>query len=131
MFVLMLKLPDDARRRYDLASLKGAIHAAAPLPDRGESENDRMVGSDPDRILRGLGGQRHDRRHLAAMAHASRHRRPLGDRPGEDFSTTTTRKCPTGVIGSVYFAQGLAFSYHQRSGEDEARPYHQGLVDTR
>jgi long-chain acyl-CoA synthetase len=29
-FVRMLRLPDDVRRKYDLASLKVAIHAAAP-----------------------------------------------------------------------------------------------------
>ena len=32
MFVRMLKLPDDVRSRYDLSSLKVAIHAAAPCP---------------------------------------------------------------------------------------------------
>jgi len=32
MFVRMLKLPGDDRDRYDLASLRAAIHAAAPCP---------------------------------------------------------------------------------------------------
>ena len=32
MFVRMLKLPDATRRRYDVSSLKMAIHAAAPCP---------------------------------------------------------------------------------------------------
>ena len=32
MFVRMLKLPDEVRTRYDVSSLKGAIHAAAPCP---------------------------------------------------------------------------------------------------
>src|SRR6202163_1803129 len=32
MFVRMLKLPDEMRKRYDVSSLKGAIHAAAPCP---------------------------------------------------------------------------------------------------
>ncbi len=32
MFSRMLKLPEDVRRRYDLASLEVAIHAAAPCP---------------------------------------------------------------------------------------------------
>ena len=32
MFVRMLKLPEEVRRRYDVSSLKGAIHAAAPCP---------------------------------------------------------------------------------------------------
>jgi len=32
MFVRMLKLPEDARKRCDVSSLKVAIHAAAPCP---------------------------------------------------------------------------------------------------
>src|SRR5205085_747567 len=32
MFVRMLKLPEEVRNRYDVSSLKGAIHAAAPCP---------------------------------------------------------------------------------------------------
>ncbi|MCX8497054.1 MAG: acyl-CoA synthetase [Akkermansiaceae bacterium] len=32
MFVRMLKLPDPIRKRYDVSSLKMAIHAAAPCP---------------------------------------------------------------------------------------------------
>lgn len=32
MFVRMLKLPDETRARYDLSSLRIAIHAAAPCP---------------------------------------------------------------------------------------------------
>lgn len=32
MFVRMLKLPEEVRRRYDVSSLRMAIHAAAPCP---------------------------------------------------------------------------------------------------
>jgi long-chain acyl-CoA synthetase len=32
MFVRMLKLPDDIRRKYDVSSLRCVIHAAAPCP---------------------------------------------------------------------------------------------------
>ena len=32
MFVRMLKLPSDTRSRYTFASLRCAIHAAAPCP---------------------------------------------------------------------------------------------------
>src|SRR5262245_29896908 len=32
MFIRLLKLPEDIRRRYDTASLKFVIHAAAPCP---------------------------------------------------------------------------------------------------
>jgi acyl-CoA synthetase (AMP-forming)/AMP-acid ligase II len=32
MFVRMLKLDDDIRQRYDVSSLRGVVHAAAPCP---------------------------------------------------------------------------------------------------
>ncbi len=32
MFIRMLKLPEDVRARYDLSSLKNAVHSAAPCP---------------------------------------------------------------------------------------------------
>lgn len=32
MFVRMLKLPEEVRRRYDVSSLRMAVHAAAPCP---------------------------------------------------------------------------------------------------
>ncbi len=32
MFVRMLKLPDDVRLKYDVSSMRSAIHAAAPCP---------------------------------------------------------------------------------------------------
>jgi len=32
MFIRMLKLPEEDRKRYDLSSLKFAVHAAAPIP---------------------------------------------------------------------------------------------------
>ncbi len=46
MFSRMLKLPEDARRAYDLSSLEVAIHAAAPCPDPGQAGDDRLVGTD-------------------------------------------------------------------------------------
>jgi long-chain acyl-CoA synthetase len=41
MFVRFLKLPDATRARYDLSSLKVAIHAAAPCP---VAVKERMIG---------------------------------------------------------------------------------------
>jgi acyl-CoA synthetase (AMP-forming)/AMP-acid ligase II len=32
MFIRMLKLPDEVRAKYDVSSLKAAVHAAAPCP---------------------------------------------------------------------------------------------------
>src|SRR3546814_14028676 len=38
MFIRMLKLPDEARSRYDVSSLKTVVHAAAPCPVAVQSQ---------------------------------------------------------------------------------------------
>jgi long-chain acyl-CoA synthetase len=38
MFTRMLKLPEEDRRRHDISSLRGAIHAAAPCPIQVKKE---------------------------------------------------------------------------------------------
>jgi fatty-acyl-CoA synthase len=43
MFIQMLKLPEDERRRFDLTSLQTVIHAAAPCPVPIQAANDRVV----------------------------------------------------------------------------------------
>ncbi len=48
MFVKMLKLPDAARGRYDVSSLKAVIHAAAPCPVEVKS---RMIDWFGERIF--------------------------------------------------------------------------------
>ncbi len=58
MFSRMLKLPQEQREGYDWSSHKVAIHAAAPLPDRGQAADVRPVGADHLRVLRRNGGQR-------------------------------------------------------------------------
>ena len=40
MFVRLLKLPPETRARYDVSTLKGAIHAAAPCPRRRQRAHD-------------------------------------------------------------------------------------------
>ena len=58
MFVRMLKLPEAVRRRYDLSSLKTAVHAAAPCPVEVKRQMIDWWGPDPRRILRRHRGQR-------------------------------------------------------------------------
>src|SRR6185437_6136354 len=129
MFVRMLKLPEEVRERYDVSSLKGAIHAAAP-PDRRESEDDRMVGPDPDRVLCRLGGQRRHGLDLAGLADASRNGRPRGGRQGED-----PRRERQGSTGGRdrhgLFRRCAGVFLSQRSRQDEARLQFPRLVDAR
>ena len=104
------------------------------LPGRRQGEDDRMVGTDPDRILRRLRRQRRHGLDLAAMADPSRHRRPRRGRQGEDprrerrgaagrarsaRSISPTRRCsPITTIPrrrrSAYNAQGLVDARRRR-----------------
>src|SRR5262249_22925077 len=36
MFIRLMKLPEEVRKRYDMSSLRHIIHAAAPLPTAGK-----------------------------------------------------------------------------------------------
>ena len=111
MFIRMLKLPAEVRERYDLSSLKVAIHAAAPCPVTVKeqmiewwgpvlheyyagTEGNGFVYCDSDAWLahRGTVGQA-----LMGEVHI------VGD-DGEEQ--------PPGEPGTVYFASGAEFSYH-------------------
>src|SRR5262249_12202224 len=76
-----------------------------------EGCDDRVVGADPDRILRGLRGQRGDGLHVRAMADPSRQRRSRRGRQ-DKILDENDQELPTGEIGTVYFADAPVFSYH-------------------
>ncbi len=110
MFVRLLKLPPEVRRRYDLSSLRVAIHAAAPCPIAvkeqmiewwgpiiheyyGGTEGNGLCALDATEWLAHKGSV--GRALLGTL-------RILGD-GGEEL--------PTGEAGLVYFAGGNAFEY--------------------
>ena len=68
MFVRMLKLPEDVRTALRRLHAEGRDPRRRALPGRRQGKNDRMVGADPDRVLRRLGRQRRHGVDLAAMA---------------------------------------------------------------
>ena len=116
MFVRMLKLPEEVRARYDVSSMRVAIHAAAPCPVEvkrrmiewwGPVLYEYYAGSEgngfcaitseewlahPGSVGRSLVGELHI----------------VGD-DGADL--------PTGEEGLIYFANGPEFSYHNDPGK--------------
>lgn len=117
-FVRMLKLPEAVRRRYDLSSLKAAIHAAAPCPPEvkrrmiewlgpvieefyGASEGGFVTVSSSEWLERpGTVGR--------SMAGPIR----ILDDDGRDL--------PRGTKGVVYFQMSMPFEYYKepdKSGE--------------
>jgi fatty-acyl-CoA synthase len=110
-FVRMLKLPEEVRARYGMASLKVAIHAAAPCPVPvkqamidwwGEIIWEYYAGSE------GAGTTIINSQDW--LAHPGSVGRPVGcaihicDEGGEEL--------PQGETGMVYFESASSFSYH-------------------
>ena len=58
-FHRMLQLPDEVKAKYDVSSMRWAIHAAAPCPDRREAEDARLVGPGDLGVLRRHRGRRY------------------------------------------------------------------------
>jgi long-chain acyl-CoA synthetase len=109
--VRLLKLPEEVRRRYDLSSLRGVVHAAAPCPPEVKraaiewlgpivfeyysgSEGTGFCAIGPDEWLAHPGSVG---RSLMGAVHI------VGD-DGEEL--------PTGVEGQVWFETATRFEYH-------------------
>ena len=111
MFVRMLKLPEAARKKYDVSAMKIAIHAAAPCPIPVKKQMIEWWGPVIYEYYAGTEGNG-----FCAitpqewLAHpGSVGKSLLGELHimGEDGT-----ECPTGESGSIYFANGPEFAYH-------------------
>jgi long-chain acyl-CoA synthetase len=111
MFVRMLKLPDDVRRKYDVSAMKVAIHAAAPCPVEVKKKMIEWWGPVIYEYYAGTEGNGFCA--ISAqdwLAHpGSVGKALLGDLHIMDDDG---QECPTGEAGTIYFANGPEFSYH-------------------
>lgn len=111
MFVRMLKLPEEVRTRYRLDSQKVAIHAAAPCPVEIKQQ---MIDWWGPVIFEYYSGSEAAGFTIIDSASWLTHRGSVGpaligeihiaDDEGNDL--------PTGEVGTVYFANGGQFEYH-------------------
>ncbi|MCK6554250.1 AMP-binding protein [Candidatus Binatia bacterium] len=111
MFVRLLKLPEEERARYDLSSLRVAIHAAAPCPIPVKEQMIAWWGPvlhEYYAATEGNGFTAIDSTDWLAHK-GSVGRALLGEVRivGEDGL-----ELPAGEIGTVYFAKGPRFEYH-------------------
>jgi long-chain acyl-CoA synthetase len=111
MFVRMLKLPEEVRHRYDVSSLRGAVHAAAPCPVEVKAA---MIDWWGPILVEYYAGTEANGVTLATSADWLSHRGSVGRAIlgtlkilGEDGE-----ELPVGETGAVYFADGLPFAYH-------------------
>jgi acyl-CoA synthetase (AMP-forming)/AMP-acid ligase II len=111
MFVRMLKLPEEVRTRYDVSSLKGAIHAAAPCPVDVKA---KMIDWWGPILVEYYGGSEGNGITACTSQQWLAHRGSVGRAVVGKVKIVdeNDKEAPTGEIGTVYFADGPAFSYH-------------------
>ena len=111
MFVRMLKLPDEVRQRYDVSSLVGAIHAAAPCPVDVKA---RMIEWWGPKLIEYYAGSEGNGVTVSTSQQWLEHRGTVGRAVVGKVKILgeNDEELPTGQIGTVYFADAPVFSYH-------------------
>ena len=111
MFVRMLKLPDEVRLRYDVSSLKGAIHAAAPCPIDVKA---KMIEWWGPILIEYYAGSEGNGVTVTTSQQWLTHRGTVGRAVVGKVRIVdeNDQEAPPGQIGTVYFADAPVFSYH-------------------
>jgi long-chain acyl-CoA synthetase len=111
MFVRLLKLPDDVQRKYDLSSHRVAIHAAAPCPIEVKRRMIDWWGPIICEYYAGTEGNgfvfvnsQDWLKHPGTVGKAVLGELHILDEDGQER--------PIGEPGTIYFANGPAFQYH-------------------
>ena len=114
MFVRMLKLPPEVRARYDVSSMRVAIHAAAPCPVDVKRAMIDWWGPVIYEYYAATEAVGHHVHRLGAVAGAPGLGRPRGARRRADRRPDTGELLPAGRVGTVYFERhdGPLFTYH-------------------
>lgn len=110
-FNRMLKLPEEVRARYDVSSLKSAVHAAAPCPI---PVKEKMIEWWGPVVMEYYAGSEGNGFTFINSADWLEHKGSVGK-----ALLGTVRICdenddvvPTGEEGQIYFEGGSPFSYH-------------------
>ena len=111
MFVRLLKLPEEERRRYDVSSLKSVVHAAAPCPVPVKEQMIEWWGPIVHEYYAGTEGNG-----FCAITSAEwlEHKGSVG-KPllGElHILDDAGDELPPGEAGTIYFGNGGKFEYH-------------------
>jgi long-chain acyl-CoA synthetase len=119
MFVRMLKLPREQRAAHDLSSLRCAIHAAAPCPIPVKEQMIDWWGPIVWEYYAGTEGNGM----TAVDSHAWLARKGTVGKAimGQvKICGLDGEALPAGETGTVYFAEGRPFEYHNDAGKTAA-----------
>ena len=111
MFIRMLRLPEATRKKYDVSSMKVAIHAAAPCP---VAVKEQMMEWWGPVIHEYYGATEANGLTYAGPHDWLAHKGTVGKAV---FGTVHIvdddgNECPTGEPGTVYFESPVRFEYH-------------------
>lgn len=111
MFVRMLKLPDEVRRQYNVSTLKGAIHAAAPCPVEVKA---KMIEWWGPILIEYYAGSEGNGVTVSDSKQWLSHRGTVGKSVVGSLKILDEdgNELPVGQIGQVYFADAPIFTYH-------------------
>ena len=118
MFVRLLQLPDEERERHDLSSLQWAVHAAAPCPVDIKRRMLEWWGPIIDEYYAGtedIGSS-----FISAeewLAHPGSVGRPIAE---THILDEEGNELPPGVPGTIWFAGGRSFAYHNDPQKTES-----------
>jgi len=111
MFVRMLKMPDADRLKYDVSSMKSAIHAAAPIPIDVKRRMIEWWGPVLHEYYAGTEGNgmcyvnsKDWLEHPGTVGKSLLSPIHICDENGDEV--------PVGVEGTIYFASAATFTYH-------------------
>ncbi len=117
MFVRMLKLPPEVRAQYDLSSLEVAIHAAAPCPI---PIKDQMIAWWGPVLWEYYAGTEGNGMTMVGSADWLDHKGTVGKAVVGKLKICDDEgnELPAGEAGTIYFAEGKAFEYHNDPQQD-------------
>jgi acyl-CoA synthetase (AMP-forming)/AMP-acid ligase II len=125
MFVRMLKLPAETRARYDVSSLRYAIHAAAPCPI---PVKEQMIGWWGPILYEYYAGTEGNGFCAIDSAQWLAHKGSVGRglTAKVHILDEELRELPPGEVGTIYFEGGTKYEYHNDPAKTESAKSPQG-----
>jgi acyl-CoA synthetase (AMP-forming)/AMP-acid ligase II len=107
MFIRMLKLPEEVRRRYDVSSLRRAVHAAAPCPIETK---ERMIAWWGPILFEFYAGSEGGWVQIESEEWLQ-HKGSVGKSPIVHILDDNGRELPPNTVGTIYFEPLIQFEY--------------------